>query len=102
MFQHLNLIIFLTILFGSTRDHSQIMCQLDHKQAIFQMKLGPQSPIEMMHILKEIKDLEKRMLADEEEKARQLANKRQKIYQNYLVSRVRGSNILKDFYSGRY
>ena len=102
MLQHLNLIIFLTILFGSTRDHSQIMCQLDHKLAIFQMKLGPQSQIEMMHILKEIKDLEKRMLADEEEKARKLANKRQNIYLNYLVSRVRGSNILKDFYSGRY
>jgi hypothetical protein len=95
MLQYLNLLLLVACLLG-------LSCQLDEKLAKFQMKLGAQGPNEIMNILKEIKDLEKRIFADEEEKARKLANKRQKIYQNYLVSRVRGSNILKDFYSGRY
>ena len=55
-----------------------------------------------MSVLESIKALEKLILADEIEKTKKRDNQRQMIFQVYLASRVLNSNILKDFYSGRY
>jgi hypothetical protein len=40
--------------------------------------------------------------AEEKLKMQQLELNRKKIYQDTLVARIKGSSVLKDFYTGRY
>jgi hypothetical protein len=84
MFQHLNVMLLLTWLLI---DVNQIECNKIEKA---------------MSVFESIKALEKLILADEVEKKRKQDKQRQMIFQVYLASRVISSNILKDFYSGRY
>jgi hypothetical protein len=62
-------------------------------------KFGPK---EMLNILERIKVMESLMEAEREEKLIQQEKLRRKIYLDRLVSRIKTSNVLKDFYSGRY
>ena len=60
------------------------------------------SPEEMRTLLEKIKQMESLKQAEEKLKMHQLELNRKKIYQENLVARVKGSSVLKDFYSGRY
>ena len=53
-------------------------------------------------ILQQIKEIEDLIKAEEEKKIQQIEHKRKKIYQDFLLSRVKSTSVLKDFYSGRY
>ena len=60
------------------------------------------SPKEMLNLLERIKAMESLIEAEREEKLIQQEKIRRKIYRDRLVSRIKTSNVLKDFYTGRY
>ena len=97
-----NLIVSLLLTFLS--DNHQVECNLlvASKITEFKAKYNPKSQTEFMNILLNIKELEKQMIAEETERLRRLEEKRNRIFKENLVSRVRGTSVLRDFYSGRY
>lgn len=60
------------------------------------------APKEMLNLLEKIKLMESLKQAEEKLKMQQLELNRKKIYQDTLVARIKGSSVLKDFYTGRY
>jgi hypothetical protein len=60
------------------------------------------APKEMLNLLEKIKLMESLKQAEEKLKMHQLELNRKKIYQDTLVARIKGSSVLKDFYTGRY
>jgi len=61
------------------------------------------APKEMLNLLEKIKLMESLKQAEEKLKMRILLElNRKKIYQDTLGARIKGSSVLKDFYTGRY
>jgi hypothetical protein len=102
MLNFFNLLVLLFLAF-LTNNH-QVDCNVlvSSKITEFKAKYNPKSQTELVNILLNIKELEKQMIAEETERLRKLEEKRNKIFKENLVSRVKGASVLRDFYSGRY